>query len=127
MRRLPLRPRQIRKLSASTKSQNRILSVQSFPVGFDFGPYVSELLQKLQFTYFLLFSSKSKDSTRRGLPMRVQSRDSKASEHSEPPRPKPEQPEEEEQEEESGLDRTIADSFPASDPPSSIPDPDEED
>jgi len=59
--------------------------------------------------------------------MRVQSRDSKASEHSEPPRPKPEQPEEEEQEEESGLDRTIADSFPASDPPSSIPDPVDDD
>lgn len=30
------------------------------------------------------------------------------------------------QEEEESLDRTIEDSFPASDPPSSIPDPDED-
>ncbi|MBV9183867.1 MAG: hypothetical protein JO356_21390 [Acidobacteria bacterium] len=43
------------------------------------------------------------------------------SEHSEAPRSKPE-----EDEEQSGLDKTIADSFPASDPPSSLPDPDEE-
>ena len=43
----------------------------------------------------------------------------KGSEHREPIRPHPE-------EDESGLDKTIADSFPASDPPSSIPDPDEE-
>ena len=35
-------------------------------------------------------------------------------------------PEEQEEEEET-LDKTIADSFPASDPPSSIPDPEEED
>ena len=52
--------------------------------------------------------------------MRVQSLEAKESEHSEPKRPNPE-------EEESGLDKTIADSFPASDPPSSIPDPHEED
>ena len=58
--------------------------------------------------------------------MRLHARDSKPSERSEPPRPKPQQQEEGE-EDESGLDRTIADSFPASDPPSSIPDPEEED
>jgi hypothetical protein len=40
-----------------------------------------------------------------------------------PPR-KPE--EEQEQEEETGLDKTLADSFPASDPPSSIPGDNEE-
>ena len=34
---------------------------------------------------------------------------------------------EEEEKEEGTLDKTIADSFPASDPPSSIPDPEEED
>lgn len=32
---------------------------------------------------------------------------------------------EEDQDNETGLDRTIADSFPASDPPSTIPDPEE--
>jgi hypothetical protein len=34
-------------------------------------------------------------------------------------------PENQEEEEEETLDKTIADSFPASDPPSSIPDPEE--
>jgi len=34
---------------------------------------------------------------------------------------------EEKQEREENLDKTIADSFPASDPPSSIPDPEDED
>lgn len=59
--------------------------------------------------------------------MRMQSPEPKGSEHAEPKPPKPEEEEEEEEEEESGLDKTIADSFPASDPPSSIPDPDAED
>jgi hypothetical protein len=36
-------------------------------------------------------------------------------------------PENQEEEKEETLDKTIADSFPASDPPSSIPDPEEED
>ena len=36
-------------------------------------------------------------------------------------------PENQEEEEEETLDKTIADSFPASDPPSSIPDPEQED
>jgi hypothetical protein len=41
-------------------------------------------------------------------------------------RPQPQSEEEENREE--GMDKTLADSFPASDPPSSIPDPtDEED
>ena len=48
----------------------------------------------------------------------------------EEPKPRPSNPTEEqqeqEQEEEESLDKTIADSFPASDPPSSIPDPDED-
>jgi hypothetical protein len=35
--------------------------------------------------------------------------------------------EEEKQEREENMDRTLADSFPASDPPSSIPDPEDED
>jgi hypothetical protein len=42
------------------------------------------------------------------------------------PDPKSRKSEEDEQEEEETLDQTIADSFPASDPPSSIPDPDHE-
>ena len=41
----------------------------------------------------------------------------------EEPKPRPSNPN---QEEEETLDKTIADSFPASDPPSSIPDPDED-
>lgn len=44
--------------------------------------------------------------------------------------PKPEKKlprKEDEETPEKNLDKTIADSFPASDPPSSIPDPDEED
>jgi hypothetical protein len=46
----------------------------------------------------------------------------------EEPKPQPSDPTQEqlEQEEEESLDKTIADSFPASDPPSSIPDPDED-
>jgi hypothetical protein len=45
----------------------------------------------------------------------------------EEPKPRPSNPTEEpELEEEESLDKTIADSFPASDPPSSIPDPDED-
>ena len=44
-----------------------------------------------------------------------------------PPLPEPRKPEiEEEEEREEGLDRTLAESFPASDPPSSIPNPDDE-
>lgn len=39
---------------------------------------------------------------------------------------KPEESTREKQEREENLDQTIADSFPASDPPSSIPDPDHE-
>jgi len=41
----------------------------------------------------------------------------------EEPEPRPSDPTEEEEE---SLDKTIADSFPASDPPSSIPDPEED-
>ncbi len=41
----------------------------------------------------------------------------------EEPKPQPPNPT---QEEEESLDKTIEDSFPASDPPSSIPDPDED-
>jgi hypothetical protein len=44
---------------------------------------------------------------------------------SHPERPKTEIEEKEEREE--NLDKTIEDSFPASDPPSSIPDPEDED
>ena len=46
-----------------------------------------------------------------------------------PNRPHPEHPKsevEEKEEREENLDKTIADSFPASDPPSSIPDPEDE-
>jgi hypothetical protein len=45
---------------------------------------------------------------------------------SEPPKPKNRKPEQEEEIREENLDKTIEDSFPASDPPSSIPDPEEE-
>jgi hypothetical protein len=45
---------------------------------------------------------------------------------SEQPKPKNRQPETEEEIREENLDKTIEDSFPASDPPSSIPDPEEE-
>ena len=41
-------------------------------------------------------------------------------------KPKPHPPEKREEDEEAALDKTLADSFPASDPPSSIPDPDED-
>jgi len=45
----------------------------------------------------------------------------------EQPKPQPSLSEQEEQKaEEEGLDKTIEDSFPASDPPSSIPDPHED-
>ena len=45
----------------------------------------------------------------------------------EEPKPKhPQKPEVDQTEEEEGLDKTIADSFPASDPPSTIPDPEED-
>jgi hypothetical protein len=40
----------------------------------------------------------------------------------EEPKPRPSKPTQEEE----SLDKTIEDSFPASDPPSSIPDPDED-
>jgi len=49
--------------------------------------------------------------------------DSKGAEQ---PNPQPSLLDEEEQETEEGLDKTIEDSFPASDPPSSIPDPHED-
>ncbi len=42
------------------------------------------------------------------------------------PDPKRRQPADDIEDDEETLDQTIADSFPASDPPSSIPDPDEE-
>ncbi len=42
------------------------------------------------------------------------------------PDPRRRQPAEDNEDEEETLDQTIADSFPASDPPSSIPDPNEE-
>jgi hypothetical protein len=42
------------------------------------------------------------------------------------PDPRRRQPDEDYEDEEETLDQTIADSFPASDPPSSIPDPNEE-
>ncbi len=42
------------------------------------------------------------------------------------PDPRRRQPAEDIEDEEETLDQTIADSFPASDPPSSIPDPDED-
>ena len=42
------------------------------------------------------------------------------------PKPQPSLLDQEEQETEEGLDKTIEDSFPASDPPSSIPDPHED-
>jgi hypothetical protein len=45
---------------------------------------------------------------------------------SEQPKPKNRKPEQEEETREENLDKTIEDSFPASDPPSSIPDPEEE-
>ena len=45
--------------------------------------------------------------------------------HREEPHPKPHEDSEEIRE--ANLDKTIEDSFPASDPPSSIPDPDHED
>jgi hypothetical protein len=44
----------------------------------------------------------------------------------EQPKSQPNLLEQEEQETEEGLDKTIEDSFPASDPPSSIPDPHED-
>lgn len=44
----------------------------------------------------------------------------------EQPKPQPSLPDQEEQETQEGLDKTIEDSFPASDPPSSIPDPHED-
>jgi hypothetical protein len=44
----------------------------------------------------------------------------------EQPKPQPSLLDQEEQETEEGLDKTIEDSFPASDPPSSIPDPHED-
>lgn len=40
--------------------------------------------------------------------------------------PRPTNPATQEEDEEESLDKTIEDSFPASDPPSSIPDPDED-
>lgn len=40
--------------------------------------------------------------------------------------PKPQKKNELDEEEENSLDKTIEDSFPASDPPSSIPDPDKD-
>ena len=48
----------------------------------------------------------------------LQHGDPKGAEEPKPPAPT--------QEEEESLDKTIEDSFPASDPPSSIPDPDED-
>jgi hypothetical protein len=45
---------------------------------------------------------------------------------SEQPKPKNRKPEQQEEIREENLDKTIEDSFPASDPPSSIPDPEEE-
>jgi hypothetical protein len=45
---------------------------------------------------------------------------------SEQPKPKNRKPEQDEEIREENLDKTIEDSFPASDPPSSIPDPEEE-
>ena len=47
--------------------------------------------------------------------------------HTEEPHPKHEKHEDSEEIREENLDKTIEDSFPASDPPSSIPDPDHED
>ena len=44
----------------------------------------------------------------------------------EEPKPQSYPPERREEDEDATLDKTIADSFPASDPPSSIPDPDED-
>ena len=44
----------------------------------------------------------------------------------EQPKPQPSLLDQEELETEEGLDKTIEDSFPASDPPSSIPDPHED-
>jgi len=44
----------------------------------------------------------------------------------EDPKRKPDPPEKREEDEEAALDKTLADSFPASDPPLSIPDPDED-
>jgi len=44
----------------------------------------------------------------------------------EQPKPQPSLLDQEQQETEEGLDKTIEDSFPASDPPSSIPDPHED-
>ena len=49
---------------------------------------------------------------------KLQHGDPKGAEEPKPPAPT--------QEEEESLDKTIEDSFPASDPPSSIPDPDED-
>lgn len=45
---------------------------------------------------------------------------------SEEPRPEKGLPKDEEETREENLDKTIEDSFPASDPPSSIPDPEED-
>jgi len=45
---------------------------------------------------------------------------------SQPKAPNHPRPADEEREDEDTLDKTIEDSFPASDPPSSIPDPDED-
>lgn len=45
---------------------------------------------------------------------------------SQPKEPKHPRPGDEEREDEDSLDKTIEDSFPASDPPSSIPNPDED-
>jgi len=47
------------------------------------------------------------------------------SEQKDSPKPKNRKPEPEEEIREDNLDKTIEDSFPASDPPSSIPDPEE--
>jgi hypothetical protein len=52
-------------------------------------------------------------------------RDPKGAEIADPKKPRHEEDREKE-EKENGLDHTIADSFPASDPPSSIPDPEDE-
>ena len=49
--------------------------------------------------------------------------DPKGAEHV---KPQPSLTDQEEQDAEEGLDKTIEDSFPASDPPSSIPDPHED-
>lgn len=53
--------------------------------------------------------------------------DPKGAETPDPKHRKPEEQKEGEENREGGMDRTLADSFPASDPPSSIPDPSDED